>query len=288
MNPAGTRNATSAVPSATAARAASSVGASTMVATPPASSDPMTSSRRTPGELAAVHVRRRRTSAWKSVAPGEELAEDDGEPQRRDDRYEQRGAVAQALAQVLERRRGRRRASGPALLGVAEGAAGEVEEDGLEVRLDELHAADVAPRRPRPPRAGGAAPGRRRPTRISSTPPLAAAAATTPSTAGGRGDGRADVAGDGQPDLRPRRPMSATSSRRVPSARISPRVDDPDPVAEALGLLHVVGRVQDRHALPARAPRSTRGSRSGSAGRRPPSARRAAAGAAGGAARCRC
>ena len=28
-------------------------------------------------------------------------------------------------------------------------------------------------------------------------------------------------------------------------------VDDPDAVAEALGLLHVVRRVQDRHALPA-------------------------------------
>ena len=50
-------------------------------------------------------------------------------------------------------------------------------------------------------------------------------------------------------------PTSATSSRRVPSATISPVVDDPDPVAQALGLLHVVGRVEDRHALARRGAR---------------------------------
>ena len=65
-------------------------------------------------------------------------------------------------------------------------------------------------------------------------------------------------------------------------------VDDPDPVAQPLGLLHVVGRVQDRPCPPRRAPGRSRGSRCGSADRRRPSARRGSAASADGAGRWRC
>ena len=74
----------------------------------------------------------------------------------------------------------------------------------------------------------------------------------------------------------------------MPSALQLAQVDDADPVAQPLGLLHVVRRVEHRHALPRRVARRSRGSRCGSADRRRRSARRGSAAAAGAAARCRC
>ena len=44
-------------------------------------------------------------------------------------------------------------------------------------------------------------------------------------------------------------PTSATSSRSRPLGLQLAEVDDPDPVAQPLGLLHVVGRVEHRHPL---------------------------------------
>ena len=62
-------------PASTAARAASSVGASDTSATPAARSDPMTSSRRTVASVAAVEVRDDPLRVERVVEP-EELAED--------------------------------------------------------------------------------------------------------------------------------------------------------------------------------------------------------------------
>ena len=59
------------------------------------------------------------------------------EPERRDDRHQDRRPVADPLAEVLDRDRER-----GVHRSVPEGLAGQVEEDGLEVGLDHLHAPD--------------------------------------------------------------------------------------------------------------------------------------------------
>src|SRR5690242_13386997 len=131
------------------------------------------------------------------------------------------------------------------LLGVAEGAAGEVEEHGLEVGLLELHAADLPARGPdglEDPRQGAAG------------VPRQDLEGVAPCRGGGHpGNGARrprrghHVTGQGQPDL-----LALADERHELLARALgadlAAVDDPDAVAEALGLLHVVRGVQDGHA----------------------------------------
>ena len=245
VNPDGTRKAASAVPSSTAARAAASVGDVGDVRharlLEPAD-DVVPQHLR---ERAAVHVRDH-VGRVELDGRAQQLAEDHGEPERGDDRHEDRRPVAQPLAEVLGR---------------------DDERDAHDRR-----ARYSASRRARPVR------WRKTASRLgwtSSTPRTWPPAVSTASSTRGsarpasrvehlddvaagrrrrharhraRGARRGQhVAAKREPDLLALADQRHELLARPLGADLA-AVDDPDAVAEALGLLHVVGRVEDRHA----------------------------------------
>ena len=165
------------------------------------------------------------------------------------------------------------------------GPAGQVQEDRLEVRFGDLHGSDGHAGRRHVGQDGGKLAPRVLHHQVDAAVERLGLADPRSRGQGVRGLGQ--VACRGQPHLVP----FADHAHELGPGALGDQlavVDDPDPVAEALGLLHVVRGVQHRHPGSGQPRRRSPGSRSGSAGRPRPSARPGSAASAGAAARCRC
>src|SRR5574338_634130 len=129
---------------------------------------------------------------------------------------------------------------------LAQRLAGEVQEDRLEIRLDHLHRADR-----HVPAAGRVEQLRQDGARVADEQVHAALANADVLHGWELADRRG--AGCKVSDRRQLHAVDAADQRHQLAAGAlgndPPLVDDPDPLAEALGLLHVVGRVQDAQPL---------------------------------------